>query len=89
MADQPAWTSDERSLAEEAAGYVAAALENARLFEDAQTRAARQEILSQLTAQFTRTVNIDTLIKRATQDLGRLPNVAEVSIQIGATPNGS
>jgi GAF domain-containing protein len=87
--DQPAWSADEKSLAQEAAGYVAAALENARLFEDAQTRAAREQALSQLTAQLTHTVNIDNLLKRAVQELSHLPDVAEVSIQIGATHNGS
>jgi GAF domain-containing protein len=87
--DQPAWSADEKSLAQEAAGYVAAALENARLFEDAQTRAAREQALSQLTAQLTHTVNIDNLLKRAVQELSHLPDVAEVSIQIGATNNGS
>jgi GAF domain-containing protein len=84
--NQPAWSEDERSLVEEAAGQVGAALENARLFEDAQSRIAREQALSQLTAQFTRAVNLDTLLKKAAKELGQLPHVAEVSIQIGLTP---
>ena len=87
--NQPAWRADERSLAEEAAGQVTAALENARLFEDAHTRVVREQALSQLTSQFNSAVNLDTLLKRAAQELGHLPNVAEVSIQIDINQNGS
>jgi GAF domain-containing protein len=87
--NQPAWTTDERSLAEEAAGQVTAALENARLFEEAQSRVARERALSQMTSQFTRAINLDTLLKKAAQELGQLPDVAEVTIQIGADQNGS
>jgi GAF domain-containing protein len=87
--DQPAWTPDERSLAQAAAGQVASALENARLFEEAQRRASREQALSRLTAQFTRSVNFETLLKKAVQELSHLPNVAEVSIEIGPPQNGS
>jgi GAF domain-containing protein len=86
--NQPAWTADELSLAKEAAGQVTAALENARLFEEVQARAAREQALSQLTAGFTRTASLETLLKRTAQELGRLPDVAEVSIQVGVNQNG-
>jgi hypothetical protein len=33
-------------------------------------------------------VNIDALLKKAAQELGHLPNVAEVSIQIGPNQTG-
>ncbi len=87
--NQPAWTLDERSLALEAAAQVTAALENARLLEEAQARVARERALSEMTSQFTRAINLDMLLKKAALELGRMPEVAEVSIQIGSNQDGS
>lgn len=81
--NQPAWTDDERLLAQEAAGQVAAALENARLFSAAQEQAQREQLLSGLSRRMTQAANVDALLKMAAQEVGRLPGVEDVSIQIG------
>jgi GAF domain-containing protein len=62
---------------------ISQALESARLFEEAQNRALREQTLSQLTAHFTRSVGLETLLRTAVQELGRMPNVTEVSIHLG------
>lgn len=81
--NEPAWTDEERLLAEEAAGQVAAALENARLFQAAQEQAGREQALSQLSARLNRAASVEALLKTAAQEVGRLPGVEDVSIQIG------
>jgi GAF domain-containing protein len=76
------------SQVEEVADRLALALENARLVEETQQRASREETLSQMTARFTQSLDLDTLLRAAVRELGQLPRVAEVSVHVG-TPTGS
>jgi len=79
----PDWSEEELTLAQAVAEQVALALENARLFEVAQTRAAREQTLSQMTAHLTRSIDMDTVLQTAVRELGQLLDAAEVSVHIG------
>jgi nitrate/nitrite-specific signal transduction histidine kinase len=61
---------------------IGQAMESARLYEEAQSRATREQSLSQLTAMFTRSLSFETILKTAVQELGKMPNVTEASIQL-------
>lgn len=76
------------SQVEEVTDRLALALENARLVEETQQRASREEMLSQMTARFTQSLDLDTLLRAAVRELGQLPRVAEVSVHVGS-PGGS
>lgn len=78
--DQPL-TSAERTMLKSVSDRISQAMESARLYEDAQNRASREKSLSQLTALFTQSLSFDTILKTAVQELGKLPNVSEASIQ--------
>lgn len=78
-------TFQEIELAQAVAGRVSQALERARLFQETQRRAARDRILSQMTARFARTVNVDAMLQAAVRELGQLPNVAEASVHIASS----
>ncbi len=67
---------------------AAVALERGRLLEESQRRAEREQMLSQMTARFTRSLDIDTLLQAAARELGQLPDVAEASVYIGI-PGGA
>jgi GAF domain-containing protein/HAMP domain-containing protein len=77
------WSEDDVALVEELVTQVGLALENARLLEETRRRAAWEQSLSQLTARFSRSLDLDTMLQAAVRELGQLPNVAEVSVHVG------
>jgi len=80
--DEPPWTLDDRELAEEVSAQIAVALENARLLEESQRRAAQEELLSQASARFSQSLDINTVLQMAVRELGQLAGVAEVSVRL-------
>ena len=80
--DEPEWTLDDQGLAKEVSTQIAVALENARLLEESQRRAAQEELLSQASARFSQSLDINTVLQMAVRELGQLAGVAEVSVQL-------
>jgi len=80
--DETEWTLDDQELAEEISTQIAVALENARLLEESQRRAAQEELLSQASARFSQSLDINTVLQLAVRELGQLAGVAEVSVQL-------
>lgn len=58
------------------------ALENARLIEETQLAALQEQQLNALTAQFSRAVTIEEILKTAVMEFGKLPSVSEASIAL-------
>ncbi|MDF1498889.1 MAG: GAF domain-containing protein [Anaerolineales bacterium] len=58
------WTEDEREIVQAVAGEVAVALEQARLLEEVQRRAAQLETAAEVARDATGLLDIDTLVKR-------------------------
>jgi len=81
--EQPPWSPEERQLAEEMGEQIALALENARLIAETESRAARERLLSEMTARLTRSLDMDALLETAVRELARLPEVAEVAVYVG------
>jgi GAF domain-containing protein len=79
------WSEREQQLGNQIANQVALALENARLLEETQLRAAREQTISNMSSRFGQTTDMDTLLKLAVQELHQLPNITEASIFIGKT----
>lgn len=85
---------DEMALVDAITTQTALALENARLLNETQRNAAREQLLNDMAARFSRALNIDDILKIAVRELGRLPTVTEASVylksleeQIVAGPN--
>lgn len=83
------WSNEEATLLKAVGERISQAMESARLFEETQARVAREQTINQLIARFTRSLDFDTLLQTAVQEMGRLPNVSEVSIQVGAPESSS
>lgn len=81
--DQDEWLPEEKSLLNILGERISQAMESGRLFDETRARAASEQTLSQLTASFSRSLGLDTLLKTAVQELGQLPGVTEVAIHIG------
>jgi len=76
------WHPEELRLLEALLAQLEVALESAQLYQDTQRRAAREQELSELSAQFSRSLDVEALLRTAVQELGRLPGVAEVAVHI-------
>ena len=75
-------TPEEMEFIDGVINQTAIALENARLIQETQRRALEEQRLSELTAQFSRANTVDQILKAALREIGHLPNVAEVSVQL-------
>lgn len=82
--DRNSLNEEEQAFVDAIASQTALALENARLLELSQKRAAQEEKINSLTAEFTRYTSMDEIIKVAASQLSQLPLVSEVTVQLVA-----
>jgi len=78
---------DEMAILEAVAGQLSLALENARLLEDSQNLASRERVLSESTARIRETLDFETILQTATEEMRRALNLADVEFVLG-TPEG-
>lgn len=79
------WTRDEISLLEAAVERAALALENARLVESAQRRAARERAIGDISARIGAVSNLEAILQSAVEELGRkIGGATEVTLEIGS-----
>jgi GAF domain-containing protein len=82
-ASDPAWVDTEKDLAQRIAAQVVLAVENARLLEESQRRAAREQTVNEFSNRFSRSLDVDALLQNAVRELQqRLPQAADVSVFI-------
>lgn len=82
-------TEDQIAIIRSAADRVALALENARLFEDAQRKAATERALGEISSKLSATPQVDSIIKLAVQELSQLINDADIAIQLASETDKS
>jgi GAF domain-containing protein len=78
-----AWSRDQVELVETVADQVAQALEMARLFEEAQRRAEREQLISQVGARLRSVDDIDGILRVAVQETRRALGVSHGAIRLG------
>jgi GAF domain-containing protein len=78
------WTSDEVALLEVTAERAALALENARLLENAQRRAARERTIGEMTNRISSITSIDSILRSTVEELGRQIGGTEVTFELGS-----
>jgi GAF domain-containing protein/HAMP domain-containing protein len=75
------WTEDEIAMAQATAERTALAIENARLLQEAQKRAAKERTIGQISARIGSLVSLENILQTTVQELGNtLPNT-DVAIQ--------
>ncbi len=74
------WTRDEVAVIEAVADRLALALENARLFEETSSRAAREHAVAEITSRIRETNDPQVMIRTAVEELQRVLNVSRVEI---------
>ena len=76
------WTEAEVRTLRSLSTQVASAVENARLFQQVRARAAREQALNQMTANFARSLNVDSVLQSAVRELGKSLQVTEVAVHL-------
>ena len=72
-------------LVEDAANRLALALENARLVAEAEQRADRERVISQVTTRMRETLDIDTILKTAVKEMRQSLALSEAEIRLQLT----
>jgi GAF domain-containing protein len=75
------WQDDEISLVQAVAERAAFAMENARLFQDARRRAAKERLISEATARISSAFNVENILQATAAELERVLGGSEISIQ--------
>lgn len=81
--DDREWTKEDQALAESFAEQLALALENARLFEQTQTRARREQIIRQITDKIRGTTDLDAILQTTVKELGKALGTSRAAIRLG------
>ncbi|HWQ05515.1 MAG TPA: GAF domain-containing protein [Longilinea sp.] len=80
-------SQDDRDFLDAILTQTALALENARLLEETQRRAVQEQKLNELTTQLSKASSIEYILQTAARELGQLPLVSEVSVQLVSANN--
>ncbi len=83
------WTTTEEELAEKVATQVALAVENARLLEESQRRASKEQIVNEISGRFSHSLDVNTLLQNAVRELQRLPEVSDVAVFVSPTEDST
>ena len=76
------WEKDEVGLVAAVAERAAVAMENARLFQDARRRAAKEHSISEATARIGSALNIENILHVTAEELERVLGGSEIVIQL-------
>ena len=78
------WTPDEIAIAEATANQAAVSVENARLLAETQLRAAREQMVGEVTSQMRASLDMDLVLRTAIRQIAEKLGVAQVEVHLGA-----
>ena len=81
------WSPDEFTMAENIATQTALALETARLLEETQRRAMKEQRIGEITAKIGASINMHNILQTAVEELGRAIPGSEVVIEFQSNNN--
>jgi GAF domain-containing protein/HAMP domain-containing protein len=81
-AEMGGWTSDQIALVEQIASQLSEALENARLYEETQRRAIREQQLREIGSRMQSTVDLDAIMRIAIENLAAALDVPSAFVQL-------
>jgi len=76
------WSSDEVTLTEIISERLSLALENARLVQESQSRAAKEQVISEVTSRISSSINLKNILQTAVEELGNAIPGSEVLIKL-------
>jgi GAF domain-containing protein len=75
------WHDDEITLVQAVAERAAFAMENARLFQDARRRAAKERLISEASARISGALNVENILQATAEELERVLGGSEILIR--------
>jgi hypothetical protein len=81
-ADNPQWRAEEVELIQSVVEQLGLTLESARLYQDAQRRAIHEQLISEITTRMHETLDVDTLLQTAVQEIGAALELHDVTIEL-------
>ncbi len=79
---QGQWTEQEIDVLKALADQLGVALENARLYQRTQLRATRERMTGELAASLRQSLDLETVLKTAAQDIRRMLELPEVTVRL-------
>ena len=76
-----AWTADEVRLLERLVEQMGLALESARLYQDTQRRAAREQLVGEVTARMRETLDVDLVLRTAVQEIREALGLHDIAVR--------
>lgn len=77
-----AWTQDETNLAVALSDQLSGALESARLYQESQKRAARESLVSDISARISASSHTDAILRETVQELGQTIGNVSITFQL-------
>lgn len=77
------WTEQESNLAKTIGEQIGMAIENARLVENTRARAQREELISEVSSRMRATLDMDTVLQTAVQEIQKALNLQTVEVTLG------
>ena len=77
------WTQEEIALMQTLAEQSALALESARLYQDTRRRAAREQLVGEVTGRIRETLDLNTVLQTAVREMGLALDVDVVEVRLG------
>ncbi len=81
MSENRPWSENDLAMAQATADRVALAIENARLLEDAQRQALKEQQIADITSKISQSINLRNVLQTAAEELGRVIPGSDVIIQ--------
>lgn len=76
------WTDEEIALFQELVDQLGMALDSARLYQEAQRRAAEDRLVGEITARLRATMDVDTVLQTAVQEMGSALGIEKVELRL-------
>jgi GAF domain-containing protein len=79
------WTDDDVAVVLAVADQAALSLENARLLDETERSAQRERAINEINSRVRQTIDLDSILKTAVNELGQALGAARVTARIGRT----
>ena len=77
------WTDDEVALVLAVSDRAGLALDNARLLEESERRAAKEHVIGEISSRIGAATDVETILRTAVSELGAQISGAQVTVEIG------
>jgi GAF domain-containing protein len=81
------WTEEDVAIAQAAANRAALTLENARLLEESQRRAAKERAIFEATSRIGSALSVENILQATAEELARIAGDSDIILQIHPDDN--